>query len=354
MTTQHPHPTYRHALQEAHKALKQGKRREARRWAEEAASLAPEREEPWLIMGALASPRASVVYLQQALEANPKSKRARSGLHWAIQRYRKSKPPTPPRPRRKLVNQPAAVDGQVKSRPALMPWLIAILVVIVGVAARFGTPALTQAFTDTRNVPLAFASIQKVTLTPTPTATPTATSTATATATATATSTFTPTPSQTATPTPTETPTVTPTPLPTDTPLPTATTAPYVPPIPEGVGPGEAWIDIDLTYQTARAYRGTTLVGTFVISTGTWATPTVLGQYRIYVKYRFADMAGPGYYLPAVPYVMYFYQGYGIHGTYWHNNFGTPMSHGCVNLTVDDAGWMYNFASVGTVVNIHY
>ena len=43
-------------------------------------------------------------------------------------------------------------------------------------------------------------------------------------------------------------------------------------------------------------------------------------------------MSGPGYYLPGVPYVMYFYQGYGLHGTYWHDNFGQPMSHGCVNL----------------------
>jgi lipoprotein-anchoring transpeptidase ErfK/SrfK len=72
------------------------------------------------------------------------------------------------------------------------------------------------------------------------------------------------------------------------------------------------------------------------------------------VKYRYADMSGPGYYLPNVPYVMYFYRGYGIHGTYWHNNFGTPMSHGCVNFPTDDAGWLFDFASVGTVVNVHY
>jgi lipoprotein-anchoring transpeptidase ErfK/SrfK len=65
-------------------------------------------------------------------------------------------------------------------------------------------------------------------------------------------------------------------------------------------------------------------------------------------------MSGPGYYLPDVPYIMYFYKGYGLHGTYWHNNFGTPMSHGCVNLTIPDAAWLYNFSSVGTVVNVHY
>ena len=73
-------------------------------------------------------------------------------------------------------------------------------------------------------------------------------------------------------------------------------------------------------------------MNTFITSTGTWQYPTVTGQYKIYVMYRYADMAGPGYYLPNVPYVMYFYKGYGIHGTYWHNNFGTPMSHGCVQF----------------------
>ncbi|RME88435.1 MAG: L,D-transpeptidase, partial [Anaerolineae bacterium] len=110
----------------------------------------------------------------------------------------------------------------------------------------------------------------------------------------------------------------------------------------------------DLSAQRVYAYEGNTLVRSFVVSTGTWRYPTVTGQYHIYVKYRYADMSGPGYYLPDVPYVMYFYKGYGLHGTYWHNNFGTPMSHGCINLTVADAGWLFNWASVGTLVNIHY
>jgi lipoprotein-anchoring transpeptidase ErfK/SrfK len=65
-------------------------------------------------------------------------------------------------------------------------------------------------------------------------------------------------------------------------------------------------------------------------------------------------MSGPGYYLPNVQWVMYFYQGYGFHGTYWHNNFGNPMSHGCVNMTNDDALWLFNFASVGTNVWVQW
>jgi lipoprotein-anchoring transpeptidase ErfK/SrfK len=52
---------------------------------------------------------------------------------------------------------------------------------------------------------------------------------------------------------------------------------------------------------------------------------------------------------------MYFYESYGLHGTYWHHNFGHPMSHGCVNLKTEDAQWLYeNFVSIGTLVNIHY
>jgi lipoprotein-anchoring transpeptidase ErfK/SrfK len=120
------------------------------------------------------------------------------------------------------------------------------------------------------------------------------------------------------------------------------------------VSPGEKWIDVDLTKQRVHAFKGKNLINSFITSTGTWQYPTVTGQYKIYVMYRYADMAGPGYYLPNVPFVMYFHKGYGIHGTYWHNNFGTPMSHGCVNLKTDDAGWVYNWVSIGTVVNIHY
>ena len=82
--------------------------------------------------------------------------------------------------------------------------------------------------------------------------------------------------------------------------------------------------------------------------------PTVTGQYHIYMKFVSTTYGGDGYYLPDVPYTMYFYKGYGIHGTYWHNNFGHPMSHGCVNMYTPDAEWMFYWASVGTLVNVHY
>ncbi len=142
--------------------------------------------------------------------------------------------------------------------------------------------------------------------------------------------------------------------------VPNTPTSAYVQPNPSAPKPsvagsgGTRWIDVDLTHQMVYAYEGDTLVNSFLVSTGTWLTPTVTGQYKIYVKYRSANMSGPGYFLPDVPYVMYFYKGYGLHGTYWHHNFGTPMSHGCVNLETGNAGWLFNWASVGTVVNVHY
>jgi len=139
-----------------------------------------------------------------------------------------------------------------------------------------------------------------------------------------------------------------------DTPTPeyvAPTAVAYVPPA--SPGNGVRWFDVDLSDQRMYAYEGDTLVRTFVVSTGTWQTPTIKGRFKVWIKLRSAPMSGPGYYLPDVPYIMYFSGDYGIHGTYWHNNFGVPMSHGCVNLSIADAEWAYNFAVVGTVVNVH-
>ena len=104
--------------------------------------------------------------------------------------------------------------------------------------------------------------------------------------------------------------------------------------------------------QRIYAYENGAMVHTHLASTGRSVTPTVLGDYHIYVKYQADDMSGPDYFLPQVPYTMYFYQGYAIHGTYWHNSFGRPMSHGCVNLPVEEAQWFFDFAEVGTLVRV--
>jgi lipoprotein-anchoring transpeptidase ErfK/SrfK len=138
--------------------------------------------------------------------------------------------------------------------------------------------------------------------------------------------------------------------------IPASKTAPNssIPTVDVSAMNGEHWIDVDLSQQMVFAHVGDTVVNSFLASTGTATTPTVTGQYHIYVKLRYTDMTGPDYYLPDVPYTMYFYKDYGLHGTYWHHNFGTPMSHGCVNLSIPDAQWLYDFASVGTLVDVHY
>jgi len=104
--------------------------------------------------------------------------------------------------------------------------------------------------------------------------------------------------------------------------------------------------------QRIYAYENGQLVHSYLVSTGLPDTPTVLGDFKIYVKHTATNMRGPDYYLPNVPFTMYFYQGYGIHGTYWHNSFGRPMSHGCVNLPTPEAEWFFNWADVGTPVRV--
>ena len=116
-----------------------------------------------------------------------------------------------------------------------------------------------------------------------------------------------------------------------------------------GEASGEKWIDVDLSTQTVRAMEGDNEAFRMLASTGKWA-PTPTGEYRIWIKLRYTKMSGGKkenntyYYLPNVPYVMYFYQGYGLHGAYWHNNFGRPMSHGCVNLAIADAEKLFYWA----------
>ena len=347
------------ALESAKQALRRGDRLEARRWAEKAASMIPDQEAPWLMLAGLASPRASLEYLKHALEINPQSKTARQGMHWAVRRLRSAPvaDPSKIRLRRAIVDRSISTGDLATPRKPLymtmLPWGVglAVIVFIILALSFTNSPFFGNMFNASGKV--AFAgwddpislvqiSLGKDTLTPTPTPTFTPTST------------FTPTPTFTATLTPTDTPTNTPTrkPKPTRTPRPTKAVVPpaYFP----DVSPSEHWVDINLSRQTAYAFKGNELVKSFVVSTGTWQHPTVTGQFNIYVKYRYADMAGPGYYLPNVPYVMYFYKGYGLHGTYWHNNFGTPMSHGCINFTIDDAGWIFDFTSLGTLINIHY
>ena len=112
-------------------------------------------------------------------------------------------------------------------------------------------------------------------------------------------------------------------------------------------------IEIDLTNQRLYAYEDNNLIYNFLISSGKWArTPT--GTFTIWGKFRYTKMEGGNkairtyYYLPNVPYVMFFsnndvpnYRGFSLHGTYWHSNFGHPMSHGCINMKTEEAEKIY-------------
>ncbi len=117
---------------------------------------------------------------------------------------------------------------------------------------------------------------------------------------------------------------------------------------------GYRWIEVNLSNQTLTAWQGDVAVLNTYISSGVAATPTVTGRFRIGTKYPSQRMIGPGYDLPGVTSVMYFYGAYAIHGAYWHNNFGMPMSHGCVNMRDGEALMLYNWAPSGTEVYVHY
>jgi lipoprotein-anchoring transpeptidase ErfK/SrfK len=121
---------------------------------------------------------------------------------------------------------------------------------------------------------------------------------------------------------------------------------------PPSVADSSRYILVELSKQKVTAFQDGVAVREVLASTGLPGTPTVTGDFQIYSKLPDQTMYGPGYYLPGVPWVMYFYQGYALHGTYWHNNFGTPMSHGCVNLPTADAAWFFEFAQIGTLVRV--
>lgn len=131
----------------------------------------------------------------------------------------------------------------------------------------------------------------------------------------------------------------------------------------ETSGSGEKHIYVDLATQTLTAYEGDTIFMQTPISSGKWGkTPT--GDFKIWETLRATKMSGGSgtdyYYLPNVPYVMFFSnsevapgRGFALHGAYWHNNFGHAMSHGCVNMRTTDAEklyyWVHPTASTANV-----
>lgn len=323
----------RDLLRAARATLEHGNRVQAKRLARQAVSLEPDWDVAWLFLAATSEPEEGLGYVARALEYNPDSAAARKAIRWLVRRL-------PPDARghalrearfpKDLTLEIASLDSLSRRGILSARLLVPALALTIGMGIWMGSQPADAQQPQMRSGPVAKAS-----LTPTPTHTPTNT----------------PTPTPTSTPTPTPTPTNTPTPTFTPTPRPRVSWTYTM--NPQDLADEGRWIDVDIGSQLVTAYSGANPVRQFPVSTGTAAHPTVMGQFRIWLRLRYTDMSGPGYYLPNVPYTMYFYKGYALHGTYWHSNFGTPMSHGCVNLRTEDAKWLYDFASQGTLVNVH-
>lgn len=123
----------------------------------------------------------------------------------------------------------------------------------------------------------------------------------------------------------------------------------------------ERRIEVDLSAQTTYLFENDQVIGSYAISSGLAGTPTHTGSYRIFAHVPIQDM-GALCYNPAaqnsyctedVPWITYFNGDQGFHGTYWHNNFGNPMSHGCVNMPINTAKFVYDWAPTGTEVWVH-
>ena len=379
----------REHIVKAREVLRRGDKQSARQLGGQAALLAPDMEDAWLVLAASApNPHVALAYARKALEINPQSTRARRGVEWASGQLKQSQAgdarvATEGRSRSDAITSlPKRVYREAIPYPQLKidqpSWLYPVLWIgagcmVVGFALFFALIAKHPAFASIVSNISASVPTQENLWAPVDMAKPAITPIDV--------SAFAPqvadTPAsaasdaQTSVP-PMDTPTLDENEVPTE--MPKATETPgtvsmeivtddsmnqSVPPDQNQAqypaeGNGERWIDVNLSEQSVFAYQGDVIVNSIIVSTGVAQTPTVTGTYRIWIKVRVQDMSGPGYYLRDVPYVMFFYKDYGLHGTYWHNNFGTPMSRGCVNLTVDDAAWLYNWSSVGTVVNVHY
>ncbi len=112
----------------------------------------------------------------------------------------------------------------------------------------------------------------------------------------------------------------------------------------------DKWISVDLYEQVAIAYEGETPVFATLVSSGLAQWPTNEGVFHVYVRFTHTRMSGSYnlpdfYYLQDVPWTMYYDDQIGLHGAYWHDGFGFRRSHGCVNLTITDAHWLFHWAT---------
>lgn len=382
-------------LQAAQKAIRAGQKQQARDLLQQAIRQNPQDHRPWLwLAGITPSARASMDYVRRAAALRPNDPVVQKAQAWAERRLHQEEsqasqpapvPAAPPASRREAVTMPLPAVSPLPAKPvserptrpapratptptrqrrdwgmatvAAIGFFSVLAFLVAGLAwwrtmgpeQAAANDALSNELQRPHKQAAVFGNLE-IPPTATPTATPDPLQPKAAVEEGQARATWTTTPSP--------TPTLTPTPVPTATPSPYPTIVGEAPVEPWGLRPGEKWIDVNLTTQTLNAYEGSQHVFTSRISSGTWQHPTVTGQFRIYLRYEAQTMngylLGYDYYLENVPYVMYFYEDYALHGTYWHNNFGTPMSHGCVNLPTPNAEWLFNWSTTGTLVNVHY
>lgn len=125
---------------------------------------------------------------------------------------------------------------------------------------------------------------------------------------------------------------------------------------PEGVL-SDRWIEVNLDEQTLAVYQSNQLIFATVIASGTGAWATRPGVFQIYEKLESTTMSGATeadrsdyYYLQDVPWTMYYDEARALHAAYWHDGFGYPRSHGCVNISLGDAHWLFDWAEMGEYV----
>jgi len=352
-------PDFRQAIENAYQSLRNGDRQSTRRWAERAAALDPNTEAPWLLLAAVSNPRSGLGYIQRALKINPNSETARRALQSVLKELEKNAPTAG-------LSSPTGVLREAKTKdparsgapepPSRRRWLVPLLLVglvaclVLVVAAASAVPAVASILknasqpTATHPAQFAQADIAKPTFT--------------------------------ATPTPTSTPTVTP--LPTITPLPTETPgvmeAAIVPdtPVPERAAvqapeaapsyTGNKYILVDISEQHMYVYEGDALIYSFVASTG-MNNSTRTGLFQVQSKIPSAYGSTWNIWMP--DWLGIYYSGgleNGIHALpilpsgarLWAGFLCRPISYGCVVLGEYEAGVLYNWAEIGTPVEIRW
>ncbi len=395
-------------LQNALAAFRSGDQRAARQWAERAIALAPGTEDPWLVMAAISEPHTSVACLRRALSINPASQRARQGMHWAVKKLRRQ-------PGKTVQPAPKPIPAQarvIKKRASLWPRAFVALAFVfllwaIWLGGNLSAQAFGGVFSGDQGPSWAMVEISKPTYTPTPSPTipftPTFTKTPTPTFTPTSTATEIPPPTLTEIPTSIPTPT----PLPTDSggqPAPVSNTyfvqeGETLPQVASRLGvdlsalaaannlidsaalvagqqliipPGSAnnpaspsgqkRIVVSISQQHLWAYEGDTMVFSFIASTG-MGNSTRIGTFSVLDKIPNAYGANWNIWMPN--WLGIYYSGYlenGIHALpilsngqrLWAGYLGTPISFGCIVLGVDESLQLYDWAEVGTVVEIQY